>query len=126
MVSAISLPHKHYFGLAPTLDEGPRQLAKTYTIAAAGTIPDNITKEIQMKEISFIQGFYFNNKLGGGIVTLLCRQAEMGIEFANKTQGFLPFFFPQEPEFEIIFAAAGTFSINFSNIPIGPLIWPTT
>lgn len=126
MPSILSVQHKIYYGLAPTIEEGPRTITKVYTAAGALVIPDNLTKEIQMKEISFIQGCYFNNKAGGGIVTLLGSQAEQSIEFANKSQGFMPLFWGQEPEFTVTFAAAGTFIIAFCNVPIAPYIWSTT
>lgn len=126
MPTPLSVQHRHFYGLAPTLDEGPRCLVKTYTIGAAGTIPDNITKELQMKEMSFVQGMYFNNKLGGGIVTLLGSQAEQSIEIANKTQGYMPLLWGLNPEFSVTFATAGTIVIHFLNIPIAPYIWATT
>lgn len=126
MPSPLSIQHKHYYGLAPVIEEGPRLLVKTYTVAAPGIVYDNLTKEIMMKEISFVQGVYFNNKLGGGIVTLLGSQAEQSIEIANKTQGFMPLFWGQEPEFSVTFAAAGTVVFHFVNVPIAPLIWATT
>jgi hypothetical protein len=126
MASTFSVQHKHFYGLAPTLDEGPRTIVKTYTVAAATTILDNLTKEIMQKEISFVQGMYFNNKLGGGIVTLLGSQAEQSIELANKTQGFLPLFWGQDPEFSVTFAAAGTVVFHFVNIPVAPQLWVTT
>jgi hypothetical protein len=120
------MQHRHYYGLAPTIEEGPRLIVKSYVVAGAQAVYDNLTKEIMMKEISFVQGCYFNNKLGGGTVTLLGSQAEQSIEFANKTQGFMPLFWGQEPEFSVTFAAAGTFTIHFVNVPVAPLIWTTT
>lgn len=126
MASVYSPHHVIYYGLAPTIEEGPRQIVKTYTVAAPGTIFDSLTKEIQMKEMSFVQGCYFNNKLGGGIITLLASQSEQSIEIANKSQGYLPLFWGQEPEFSITFAAAGTFVISFCNVPIAPMVWATT
>lgn len=126
MASIFSVQHKIFYGLAPTIEEGPRSLLKTYVALAADIQYDNLVKEIQMKEVSFIQGCYFNNKLGGGIITLTAGQAEQSIEIANKTQGFLPLLWGQEPHFSIGFAAAGTFSIQFINVPIAPYIWSTT
>lgn len=126
MPSPLSLQHRHYYGLAPTIEEGPRLIVKSYNIAAAGVVYDNLTKEIMMKEISFVQGCYFNNKLGGGVVTLSLLQAEQSIEIANKTQGFLPLFWGQEPEFALTFAAAGTITFHFVNVPVAPYIWTTT
>lgn len=126
MVSPLSVQHKIFYGLAPTIEEGPRTLTKVYTVLAAGPVGDNLTKEIQMKEISFIQGCYFNNKSGGGIITLLGSQAEQSIEIANKTQGYMPLFWGQEPHFTITFAAAGTFIITFCNVPVAPYIWATS
>lgn len=124
--SPFSVQHRHYYGLAPTIEEGPRLLVKNYTVAGAGAIQDNLTKELMAREMSFVQGMYFNNKLGGGIVTLLGSQAEMSIEIANKTQGFLPLFWGPDPEFTVTFAAAGTIIFHFVNIPVAPQIWTTT
>jgi hypothetical protein len=126
MVSPFSVQHRHFYGLAPTIEEGPRLLVKSYTVVGAATLFDNLTKEIMQKEMSFVQGVYFNNKLGGGIVTLVGLQAEQSIELANKTQGFLPLFWGPEPEFSVTFAAAGTVTFHFVNVPVAPQIWTTT
>jgi hypothetical protein len=126
MASPFSVQHRHYYGLAPAIEEGPRLIVKSYTVAGPQILFDNLTKEIMNKQISFIQGVYFNNKLGGGIVTLSGLQAEQSIELANKTQGFLPLFWGPEPEFSVNFAAAGTVTFHFVNIPVAPQIWTTT
>ena len=123
MASTFSVQHRIFYGLAPTIEEGPREIVKVYTFAGAGTQADNLTKEIMQKEISFIQGMYFNNKSGGGIITLSSRQGEQSIEIANKTQGFMPLFWGMDPEFEITAAAAGTVQFNFVNVPVAPYIW---
>lgn len=123
MATPFSVQHRIFYGLAPSKDEGPRQLIKTYTFGAPGTQSDNLTKEMMAKEISFVQGMYFNNKLGGGIMTLLSRQTEQSIEIANKTAGFMPLFWGNDPEFEVIAAAAGTIQFNFVNVPVAPYIW---
>jgi len=125
MASALSIQHRHYYGLAPSLEEGPRTIIKSYTVAGPQTVFDNLTKEIMAKEISFVEGMYFNNKLGGGIVTLLGSQAEQSIEIANKTQGYMPLLWGQEPEFSLTFAAAGTIVLHFVNVPVAPYIWLT-
>src|SRR5882762_25858 len=106
MATSFSVQHRIFYGLAPAIDEGPREIIKSYTFAAAGTQADSLTKEILAKELSFIQGMYFNNKAGGGIMTLFSRQYEMSIEIANKTQGFMPLFWGNDPEFEVTAAAA--------------------
>lgn len=121
-----SVQHKHFYGLAPTILEGPRLLVKTYTAAGASVTLDELTKEMQMAEMSFVQGMYFNNKSGGGIVTLFNRQAEQSIEIANKTQGYMPLLWGQDPHYEVTFAAAGTIIFHFLNVPIAPYIWTTT
>lgn len=123
MASSFSVQHRIFYGLAPPIDEGPREIIKVYTFAGAATQQDNVTKEMMAKEMSFIQGMYFNNKAGGGIITLLSRQYEMSIEIANKTQGFMPLFWGNDPEFEVIAAAAGTVQFNFINVPVAPYIW---
>lgn len=126
MASAFSVQHRIFYGLAPRIEQGPRMLVKSYVAAGAGDIGDNLTKEMLESEIEFIQGMYFNNKAGGGIVTLNFYQSEVSIEIANKTQGFLPLFVGQEPHFIMTFAAAGTLRLNFVNVPVAPYIWATT
>lgn len=126
MASGFSVQHRMFYGLAPSVLTGPRFITKSYTVGGAGVVPDELTKELQMQEMEFIQGMYFNNKSGGGAVTLLNRQSEISIELANKTQGYMPLFWGQDPSFEVQFAAAGTVFFAFCNVPVAPYIWTTT
>lgn len=98
-------------------DEGPRALKWDLNFAAAETQTIDLLLAVQQKQITVVQGAFFNN-VDGPDIEIEISETEQKFTLKAGTQGVLQMLTTQVPKFNIKSSGAGSVRLHFVNFPV--------
>lgn len=98
-------------------DEGPRALKWDLNFAGAEEQEIDLMLAVQQKQITVVQGAFFNN-VNGPDVEIEISETEQKFTLKAGTQGVLQLLTTQVPRFTINSSGAGSVRFHFVNFPV--------